>query len=174
MPQQTRNMLYDQVKVGVPINRIMESIENQLYQTGAITCVKKKDLANMAAVDKPLNRKINGRLNGIDLESCFLRFNNLNEISRADENIKFCYYNNLDKIRRLEDVKIVISDPRQMMLLQKHGQRFICVDSTFDITKYDLKLTTIMVIDEFGCGVPVAHYIAAGLKTSDWIFFFVN
>lgn len=42
LPQETKDTLYDQVKVGVPINRIMEALENQHFQTGAITCAKKK------------------------------------------------------------------------------------------------------------------------------------
>jgi hypothetical protein len=36
------------------------------------------------------------------------------------------------------------------------GTNIICVDTTYSTNVYDFKLMTIMVVDEYGEGVPVA------------------
>lgn len=44
-------------------------------------------------------------------------------------------------------------------MLKKFGTNCICIDSTHS-TNYHFPLTTLMVIDEFGEGVPVAYMIS--------------
>ena len=41
-------------------------------------------------------------------------------------------------------------------MLKEFGNNVICTDSTFKTTGYDFTLITILVIDEFGEGYPVA------------------
>ena len=42
------------------------------------------------------------------------------------------------------------------VMLKEFGNNVICIDSTFKTTGYDFTLITILVIDEFGEGYPVA------------------
>lgn len=70
----------------------------------------------------------------------------------------------------MRDIIVVLADSRQLHLLKTLGKNIVCVDSTFGITKYNLKLTTIIVINEFGCGVPVAHFVTQQLKKQTWVF----
>jgi len=47
-------------------------------------------------------------------------------------------------------------------MLKEFGPATICVDSTHGTNVYDFKLITILVIDEFGEGIPVAWMISKG------------
>lgn len=51
--------------------------------------------------------------------------------------------------------------PLQREMLMKFGGDRICVDSTHGMTAYDLKLVTVMVIDEFEEGFPVAFRLTS-------------
>lgn len=62
---------------------------------------------------------------------------------------------------------MIICDEYQLSCLNEHGPDFICIDSTFGVAhKYNLKFTAIMVINEFGVGVPVVYIISNNLKTA--------
>lgn len=51
---------------------------------------------------------------------------------------------------------VILQSPTQKPLAQKFAQNGVCCDATHGTTGYDFKLTTLLVIDEFGEGVPVA------------------
>ncbi|XP_072399071.1 uncharacterized protein [Diabrotica undecimpunctata] len=54
------------------------------------------------------------------------------------------------------DICLILMSPVQAELLKKFGQDLICVDSTHGLNAYDFEMTTVLVIDEFGNGFPVA------------------
>lgn len=45
-------------------------------------------------------------------------------------------------------------------MMQKHGPKIICVDSTHKTNQYDFPLINFIVPDEFNKGYPVAHLIS--------------
>jgi len=55
---------------------------------------------------------------------------------------------------------IVIMTPYQIDVLSKYATHRICVDSTHGTTSYNFQLTTLLVVDEFGAGCPVAFCIS--------------
>lgn len=55
-----------------------------------------------------------------------------------------------------EDFMVVVQSPIQKRMLQQFGAKVVCVDSTDGTTGYNFNLTTLMIIDEFGSGFPVA------------------
>ena len=55
-----------------------------------------------------------------------------------------------------EDFFIVIQTPFQKAMAQKFASKGVCIDSTHGTTGYDFLLTTVMVTDECGDGLPVA------------------
>ncbi len=59
-----------------------------------------------------------------------------------------------------DDFAIVIQNPFQKQMAQKFAHRGICVDSTHGTTGYDFLLTSIVVLDEFGQGIPVAWLLS--------------
>ena len=54
------------------------------------------------------------------------------------------------------DFLIVIQSPFQRHMAEKFAHKGVCCDATHGTTAYDFKLTTLLVVDEFGEGFPVA------------------
>ena len=55
-----------------------------------------------------------------------------------------------------EDFLIVIQNLFQKLMAQKFAQKGVCIDATHGTTGYDFLLTSLVVLDEFGEGFPVA------------------
>ena len=51
---------------------------------------------------------------------------------------------------------LVLQTPLQRQLLTDFGENIICVDDTHGTNSYHFSLITILVVDEFGEGYPVA------------------
>ena len=54
------------------------------------------------------------------------------------------------------DFMIIVQTKSQKKLLQQFGNNGVCCDSTHGTTGYDFLLSTLLVVDEFGEGQPVA------------------
>ena len=62
-----------------------------------------------------------------------------------------------DEIMSEEDFVLALQTPFQAHMLQNCGHdKIICIDSTHGTNAYDFYLTTVLVVDEFGEGYPVA------------------
>ena len=55
-----------------------------------------------------------------------------------------------------DDFLIIIQNPFQRQMAQKFANNGICVDATHGTTGYDFLLTSLVVLDEFGEGLPIA------------------
>lgn len=51
---------------------------------------------------------------------------------------------------------IILMNSAQSEMLKKFGGNIVCVDSTHGLNSYDFEMTTVLVIDEFYEGFPVA------------------
>ena len=60
------------------------------------------------------------------------------------------------KFLNKSDFVLVLQTPYQTVMLKEFGNNVICIDSRFKTIGYDFTLITILVIDEFGEGYPVA------------------
>lgn len=61
----------------------------------------------------------------------------------------------------------------QLDMLLKFGQNgTICLDSTHGTTGYDYQLTSIVVVDEFGNGLPTAFCLSSKSSAIEWTTFF--
>ena len=58
-----------------------------------------------------------------------------------------------------EDFLIVLQNPIQAEMLKRFGGKVVCVDATHGTNAYDFKLITLIVVDEYGEGFPVAWCI---------------
>ncbi|KAG0426933.1 hypothetical protein HPB47_025989 [Ixodes persulcatus] len=70
------------------------------------------------------------------------------------------------------DFALVLMTEPQQELLQKLGTDKICIDSTHGTTGYDFLLTTLLVVDEFGSGVPCAYLLTNRADTIMMKIFF--
>ena len=59
-----------------------------------------------------------------------------------------------------DDFVVAFCTHFMLEMLDKYGHKVVCMDSTYGTTAYDFKLVTAMVVDEFGCGVPVAWLLS--------------
>ena len=55
-----------------------------------------------------------------------------------------------------DDFIVILQSPFQKTLAKKFAHKGVCCDATHGTTAYDFKLTTLLVMDEFGEGVPIA------------------
>lgn len=71
-----------------------------------------------------------------------------------------------------DDFFLAIMTNIQKEILNKFGQFSICIDSTHGTNNSKFHLTTILIVDEFGTGVPVAFFISNRVDTQMLEFFF--
>lgn len=143
-------MISARIADGVTFEKILDDIRDNvrnIYDPIAITT--KKDLFN---IERDFNL-IQGRLNPSDYVSVALWIEKMNELP-ADEN-PIVYFEQED-----EHFTLIISTTFQQEMLLKFGSKAICIDSTHNTNEYELHLTTIVVIDEFGNGFPAAYYFS--------------
>ena len=55
-----------------------------------------------------------------------------------------------------DDRMMILQTPLQANLIKKFAKKVVCIDSTHKTTGYDFLLITILVVDEYGEGLPVA------------------
>lgn len=122
----------------------------------------RKQISNIKQYEVPRHRTVFGVYDKNDRISCMMKFN---ELARTWTGI--CV-NNVHNVSDLKDAYIVLATKEQLHFLLKYGSNLIMVDSTFGVTSYNLKLTTFIVIDEFGKGIPVVNIISNSLDTKTW------
>ncbi|KHJ90820.1 hypothetical protein OESDEN_09325 [Oesophagostomum dentatum] len=55
---------------------------------------------------------------------------------------------------------LVIINPTQKEWLRRYGRRALCMDDTFNLTSYSLRLATIVVADEWDRALPAAYLLS--------------
>ena len=59
-----------------------------------------------------------------------------------------------------EDFVLALQTPLQANMMKKHANgRVICIDSTYRTNGYDFTLISVLIVDEYGEGFPVAWVI---------------
>ena len=61
-----------------------------------------------------------------------------------------------DDLLKNEDFCLILMNRSQLLMLKKFGSNIISIDSTHGLNQYDFELTTLMIVDEYGKGFPVA------------------
>ncbi|KAK6047073.1 hypothetical protein COOONC_15423 [Cooperia oncophora] len=62
---------------------------------------------------------------------------------------------------------LVIITPQQVKWLEDFAHRGICIDDTHNATRYNLKLATIMVMNERDTGLPAAFLLSGSMSSHD-------
>ncbi|KAK6763017.1 hypothetical protein RB195_023644 [Necator americanus] len=57
-------------------------------------------------------------------------------------------------------LRLVVTNPTQRQWLRKYGQRALCVDDTFNLTSYALRLATVIAADEWDRALPAAYLLS--------------
>ena len=156
----TRMKIAAQLQQGVSMSRIMDNIRG--YTGGGITrehLVTKQDIHNIK--------------NHYNIEGIIRHFNDLTSVCVWVEEMKCQAYNpillfkqqgepqpdSMDNVG-VNDFIIGIQTEFQRDMLLKYGDVCVCMDATHGTNSYDFNLITVLVIDGFGEGIPVAWAIA--------------
>lgn len=71
------------------------------------------------------------------------------------------------------DFCLVIMTDIQKSMFKQFGDNIIAVDGTHGLNNYDFELTSILVVDEFGEGIPVAFMFTNRKDTYIYQFFLI-
>ncbi|EYB81600.1 hypothetical protein Y032_0378g286 [Ancylostoma ceylanicum] len=106
-----------------------------------------------------------GRLHEDDLRSLEIRYQ-----KKADA----------DGIRRFDlptdetgtGFRLIIITPEQVEILRRYSHKGVSIDDTHCTTRYSLKLTTLMVVDDYGRGLPAGFLLANKMDKEECVYFF--
>lgn len=166
MPSYARKKLVKDLVRGVEEDIILRKFKKLPFSTNIKKrLLKRRQLKNLKYHLTPNEEKriYDGRYHDSDLVSCRISLGYLKKQ-------KGLFYDNLDTVEDLKDAVIIIADEFQLKCLKKYGSDKICMDSTFGCNGYGLKTTAIVVVNEFGQGMPVVYIISNKLTTEMWKF----
>ena len=72
-----------------------------------------------------------------------------------------------------KDFLLALQTQFQKEMFEKHAQKLICVDTTHGTTAYDFQLVTVLVIDDYNEGIPVA-WLISNKETTDALKIFFS
>ncbi|KAK5967646.1 MULE domain-containing protein [Trichostrongylus colubriformis] len=120
-----------------------KKIKTRLYFTTA------KDIRNIAA----RNNVVPGRKHAFDIQSVEMRVNEASE----EDGIRR-YIPAIDETG--DGFLLVVITPVQKSWITRYGRRGISIDDTFNLTRYSLRLATVIVADEWDMGLPAAYLLS--------------
>ena len=156
LPQSTRVEIASKLSQGISVGRILQDIRDSVTTSFTRThLTTKKDISNierafgLRTVERHPDDATSTALWVQEMES---RGESSVVLFFKQQGKEYEEYKTLD----IEDFVLILQTPFQATLLKKFGSNIICIDSTHKTTGYDFFLTTVLVVDEYGEGYPVA------------------
>ena len=157
LPENTRLVVAQKLREGVTIEKILDYIREDVVNDS----ISRQHLLTRQDINN-IKRQFN--IEGIE--------------RHKDDHMSVCAW--VEELRVLEANPIVVFKPQgsenhtlpkddfligiqtsfQCDMMKKFGEKLICMDATHGTNHYDFKLVTILVLDDFGEGVPVAWMIS--------------
>lgn len=174
IPNKLKQDIAAQIKLGVSVDKIMDKMRD----VSGLDTIKRKHLVVRQDV---LNIK---RL--VNLDNVQKHVNDQTSVALwVEEARKFAYNPVLvfkpqgEKAAIVGEVDDLCEDSfllglqteYQRDMMQKFGNNCICMDATHGTTVYDFFLVTVMVLDDYGEGIPVAWAITNSEDTSSLVQF---
>ncbi|CAG9817796.1 unnamed protein product [Phaedon cochleariae] len=154
-----RNQIAGKLVEGVTIQRILDDVREEAAQSGCIQrrihLLEKKDLHN---IKRDFSISYSTKFHENDALSVKLWVEMMKE-KKLENNCEVLYYKEqgqCDTFFEREDFILIIMTEYQEMELCLFGSEKICIDGTHGLNAYGFQLYTIMVVDDFGRGVPVS------------------
>lgn len=148
------------------IDQVRESVVDKFEKIHLIT---RKDIAN---IERAYGLSGNRR-HSDDATSVMLWVNEMNSMKNPSPVLIFKQQGKMDvsSSLQLNDFVLVIQTLLQGKMLTTFGQNIICIDSTHGTNGYDFSLTTVIIVDEFGEGYPVAWCLSNRTDLSAMLIF---
>ncbi|KAB0805351.1 hypothetical protein PPYR_02321 [Photinus pyralis] len=175
IPESSKTAVASKLSLGVSVPKIINSVrdsidENALQRVDLIT---KKDISN---IRKSFGLNV---LDGVRHSDDAISVALWAKECLNDKNNPILFYKTQgseDTVYSLDtsDFCLILMNKFQMEAIGRFANKFICIDSTHGTNPYDFELTTLMVSDDFGEGMPVAYMIANRTDTRVCEIFFIN
>ncbi|CAH0547094.1 unnamed protein product [Brassicogethes aeneus] len=151
IPREDRIDISARLSSGVPVVRILDSYRNSIEEEKLSRCdiITRKDINNIKTA---FNINIQ---EGVRHENDSVSVELLVDQSKDFVLLHKKQGEHFEKLA-LNDFCIIFMNVTQTNMLQRFGSAVVAIDSTHGLNMYDFELTTLMVIDEFGEGFPVA------------------
>lgn len=162
MPTATRMKIAAKLQEGVGMDHILDTIRDSVTAEGINRehLVTRTDLYN---IKDQYNISSGSMKHKNDLYSVDARIQELKEL---DYNPVLVYKRQgdqqgpeMDNVSD-NDFVLCLQTEFQKDMLKKFGSAIICVDTTHGTNQYDFLLTTLLVVDEFGEGIPCAWMLS--------------
>ncbi|XP_035224085.1 uncharacterized protein LOC118196736 [Stegodyphus dumicola] len=157
-----KQMIASKLEQKVSIDEILKGIQDKLLTSlkpSRFHLVNRQDIYNIQSAMKLCDFKRHEN----DATSVALLLNELSndEMSNPVLGYKFQGTEATGKFKDLntDDVFFALQHPIQLAMLKTFGKRIVCVDSTHGTNKYKFNLITLLVVDEYDEGFPVAFCI---------------
>ena len=160
MSQSTRANIAGKLTLGVSADRIIEDIRSNIDTSFDRThLINKKDIAN---IERAFGIKT-VQYHPDDATSTKLWVEEMRSKGKANPVLFYkqqgIFCDSYPDLKD-DDFVLVLQTPLQSLLFKEFGTNIICIDSTHKITGYDFILVTLLVVDEFGEGYPIAWCIS--------------
>jgi len=171
LSQTERQQIAGKISIGIQYDEVLDSVRNNLSSTevSRLHLLKRKDLSNIAREFRltKIRHRSDAQSVRIWVEMC------RQEKSDIVRFIKFQEEEDSQHGRlAVKDFILVLMNDVQVHMLQQYGHyRVNCMDSTHGTNAYDFQLTTLLVIDDYGEGFPVAFCISSKVDTLAMEFF---
>ena len=152
IPEPVRMTVASKLQQGAKVDRILDDIRDSVWND--MTCehlVTRQDILN-------IKRQFNIERNKNDHTSLQAWVEELH-LQPYDPIVIFKQQGNtqgeeMDDIGK-DDILLGIQTEFQRDIMMEFGNNIICIDATHNTNMYDFYLITIVVVDEFGDGIPV-------------------
>lgn len=160
MPQRTRMDIASKLQKGVSMNRILDDIRDSVSDgLNRQHLTTRKDLHN-------IKQQYN-------IEGIIRHANDLSSVTAWVEEMRAMQYNPILVFKKKgqkqppemdnvsdDDFILCIQTEFQRDMFKKFGSSVICIDSTHGTNLYDFTLTALLVVDEYGEGIPVGWMLS--------------
>ena len=158
LPQDIRGKIASQLQQGIPADKIIDIIRDSMYKginRGHI--ITKQDIRNVQ--------------NQYNIQGISRHPNDLTSVCAWVEEFKESPHNPIilfktqgKQLENMENVGtddfiLVLQTQFQLDMLKANGNKCICMDATYGVNMYAFMLISILIIDEYGEGIPVAWAI---------------
>ena len=176
IPPRVRIDIAAKLQQGVGMERVLDDIrDNVANELGREHLVTRQDLHNIRSqynIDGMIRHKN-------DLISVLSWVTEMNTLEHSP--VLFFKPQGEENKMRLEmgmdnhskdDFVLIVQTESQKDMLRKFGSLVLCIDSTHKTNAYDFYLTTLLVIDNFGEGLPLAWMISSREDKDNILLFF--
>ena len=165
MPKSIRNEISQKLSLGIPVNTILNDIRQNV---GNLQSRENEEIKYYQFVNRKnimdMKRKITDNIfkkHEDDATSTMLWVQYLQALTNSPV---LLYKKQHQVIPSLplasEDFILILMTYEQANVYEKFSERIVCVDSTHKTNIYDFKLISLLVIDEFHKGYPVAFCLS--------------